>query len=262
MLLAIDIGNSSINMGFFMGDEFIVHRLGTYPLKTVHEYLDILRGVLRQNSIDKAPQASIISSVVPERTLVLETACKELCRNKPMIVTSRVVKWLDFDIENPDELGADRVSLSSGAVELFGVPIAVLDFGTATTVNFIGLNKTSVAKPIFKGGAILPGIGLMLDSLHTKTALLPEVPEVKIEASPSLPGKNTEESMLSGVIYGTMGGVERIISEVEEKEAETYRIALTGGFCQIASGFLKRIDFIEPYLILKGMKSIYEKANA
>lgn len=250
MLLTIDIGNSSINIGFFIGKRLIVHKIGSYPLRSSSGYVSTFKRILRGKNIDKMPKACIISSVIPGHTAVLKEACTLISGKKPLMVSPKVIRWIDFTHYRAEELGADRVSSCAGAVELYGTPVVVLDFGTATTLNFIGRGN------VFKGGAILPGIGLMADVLKRGTAKLPRVP---LKRPKSVLGRDTIGSMLSGIILGSAGAVERIISDVEMQGAERYRVVLTGGYSETVSPFLKRVDFIEPYLVLKGMRNIYEK---
>lgn len=264
MLLAIDIGNSSINIGFFVGKRLIVQKLNSYPIKSPSEYKKLLTRAIKENSLDKMPSQCIISSVVPKHTEIFKKVGTLLFpqpwgvgRKEPLIVSIGLVKWLNFAIDNPSLLGADRVCGAVGAVGLFGVPVVVLDFGTATTVNFIGRAEKPF-KGVFKGGAILPGIGIMADLLHKKTAKLPRV---SLKSPQSLLSKSTEDTILSGIIKGSAGAVERIISDVEEKEASQYKVALTGGYAELISSSLKRIDFFEPNLTLIGMKFIYEKTS-
>ncbi|MDP2168097.1 MAG: type III pantothenate kinase [Thermodesulfovibrionales bacterium] len=252
MLLTIDIGNSSINMGFFIGEELIVHKMDVYPLKLPLEYAGIFRQVLKENNVEKTPEACIISTVVPGHTAALMEACRQVCKMEPLIVSSALSGRLKFGVSEPDKLGADRIAAAAAAIEIYGAPVAVVDFGTATTVNFIGLGN------IFKGGAILPGVGLMRDCLYEHTAGLPEIP---LRGPSSVLGTDTSGSMLSGIVYGTAGAVERIISETEEMEAETYKVVLTGGNCGLIAPYLRRFDFIEPHLVLKGLRSICRETS-
>ncbi|MBI4823331.1 MAG: type III pantothenate kinase [Nitrospirae bacterium] len=250
MLLAIDIGNSSINIGFFEGRRLIVHKIDSYPLKSSSFYFSLFKRFLREKNIDKTPSACIISSVIPKHTHALKEAGKLTSGKKPLVVSPEVVSWIDFTSYKKEELGADRVCSSAGAVELYGTPLVVVDFGTATTLNFIAEGN------VFKGGAILPGIGLMADALKKGTSKLPRAP---LKRPKSVLGRDAIGSMLSGIILGSSGAVERLISDVEKTEAKKYQVILTGGYSGLVSAFLKRIDFIEPNLVLKGMRFIYKK---
>jgi type III pantothenate kinase len=248
-LLAIDIGNSSINIGIFT-PELVLMRLKTHPLRSPSWYGDKMGEVLRKKGIDKGLEGVVISSVVPGHTEALMAGARMLSGREPLLVGPGLDTGLRFEIESPEELGSDRIASSAAAAELHGPPVAVLDFGTATTVSFVGRGH------VFKGGAILPGLELMGRSLSQGTAKLPEV-------SPGAPvsalGKDTVGNILSGMIYGTAGAVERIISAVEELEGETYGVAATGGYMGLVLPHLRRAVLVEPALTLMGLKSIFER---
>jgi len=249
-LIAIDIGNSSIDMGFFIGEELFVQKIDTNPLLQPSEYSTVFKEFLRKKNIDKIPDGVIISSVVPSHTSAVAAACKTLIGKEPLILTHKLKIGMEFQIREPEKLGTDRIASSAGACELYGAPVAVIDFGTATTVNFTGSGNK------FKGGAIMPGISLMRNSLSDKTAQLPDV-ELSKPLSPL--GKDTSESILSGIIYGTAGAVDKIIAEAEEAEKEKFKVVATGGYSGLVAPFLQRCDHIEPALALKGLKAIYER---
>ena len=247
-LIAIDIGNSSISMGFFTEAGLVIQKMDTRPLKPSSEYAALIKGFIKEKNIDKIYEGVIISSVVPGHTDAFETACKTLCRKEPLILTHKLNTGIHFQIDEPEKLGTDRIAVSAGACNLFGSPVAVLDFGTATTVNFIGSGD------VYKGGAIMPGIRLMKDALYAETA---QLPDIEISNPPSPMGKDTTGNILSGIIYGTAGAVDRIISEVEGMEGERFNVVITGGYAELVAPFLKRVDYIEPFLVLKGLKYIY-----
>lgn len=248
-LLAIDIGNSSINIGIF-APELLLHRLRTDPLQSPSWYRGRLAEVLGKKGMDKGPGGVVISSVVPGHTEALRAGARMLTGREPLVVGPGIDTGLRFDIRNPEELGSDRVAASLAAAELHGPSVAVLDFGTATTVSFVGKGH------VFKGGAILPGLELMGRCLSQGTAKLPEVaPEAPVSAL----GKDTAANILSGMIYGTAGAVERIIAEVEELDGEHYKVVVTGGQMGLVLTYLRRVDAVEPALTLRGLKFIYER---
>jgi type III pantothenate kinase len=252
MRVAIDIGNSSINIGFFIDERLIVQKLDTFPLKSPSEYLDLILKAQRENSIEKTAEVVIISSVVPGHTEALFEAGLRLSGKAPVRVGAGQIKGLRIDVKSPTEIGEDRLAASLAACELFGSPVAVVDFGTATTVNFVG------GGDVFKGGAIMPGIGLMKEALFKKTAQLPDV-QIRKPMSPI--GKDTAESIISGIVYGAAGAIERIIGEAERADGESYKVVLTGGYAGLVSPFMKRKVFIEPDLTLKGLRIIYERGR-
>jgi len=249
-LIAIDIGNSSIDIGFFDEGRLFVQKIDTKPLQSPSGIRTLINNFIKQKTIKIAFEGVIISSVVPGYTEIIKEASEGLSAKEPLICTHKLSTGINFQIKEVEKLGTDRIAAAVGANELFGAPVAVIDFGTATTLNFIGQGS------IFKGGAIIPGIGLMKKALSIGAAQLPEI-EISQPLSPL--GKDTIEGMLSGIIYGTAGAVERIVAEVEKTEKEAYKVVVTGGYSEFVSPFLKRIDSIEPNLILKGLKCIFER---
>lgn len=248
-LLAIDIGNSSINIGIFT-PELVLSRLLTHPLQSPSWYRDALGEILRKKGMDKAPGGVVISSVVPGHTEALVAGARMLSGREPLVVDPGLNTGLSFEIKSPEELGSDRIASSVAAMELYGPPVAVLDFGTATTVSFVGKGR------VFKGGAILPGLELMGRCLSEGTAKLPGVaPGAPVSAL----GKDTASNILSGIVYGTAGAVERIIAEVEELGGEDYRVAATGGYVGLVLPHLRRAVALEPALTLMGLKFIFER---
>lgn len=247
-LIAIDIGNSSIDIGFFIEAELFVQKINTNPLLQSSKYSELFAGFIREKNIDKIPEGIIISSVVPGHTESLKKACSALSKKEPAILTHKMKTGIDSHIEEPEKLGTDRIAAAAGACDLFGAPVAVIDFGTATTLNFIGSGNK------YKGGAIMPGPELMRKSLFSDTAQLPAV-TVSKPLSPM--GKDTAECIRSGIVYGTAGAVERIISEAEKAEGENFKIVVTGGNAELIAPFLRKVDHIEPALVLKGLRFIY-----
>lgn len=249
-LVAIDIGNSSINIGFFIDEGLFVRKIETNPLLQSPEYSAIFEEFIRKKNIDKIPDGVIISSVVPSHTSAVAAACKTLIGKEPLILTHKLKTGMELQIREPEKLGTDRLASSAGACDLFGAPVAVIDFGTATTLNFIGSGNK------YKGGAIMPGLELMRKSLFSNTAQLPDI-TVSRPVSPL--GKDTKESILSGIIYGTAGAADKIIAEAEKAEVEKFKVVATGGCSGLVAPFLQRCDYIEPALVLKGLKAIYER---
>ncbi|OIO27381.1 MAG: hypothetical protein COZ31_07550 [Nitrospirae bacterium CG_4_10_14_3_um_filter_44_29] len=251
-LVAIDIGNSSIDIGFFIEAELFVQKINTKPPLQPSEYSELFTGFMREKNIDKMPEGIIISSVAPGHTDSVKKACSALSKKGTVVLTHKMKTGIDFQINEPEKLGTDRIAAAAGACGLFGAPVAVIDFGTATTLNFIGSGNK------YKGGAIMPGLELMRKSLFSDTAQLPDV-AVSKPLSPL--GKDTAECIRSGIVYGTAGAVERIMSEVEKMEAESFKIVVTGGNAEFVLPFLRKVDHIEPALVLKGLRFIYNLSD-
>lgn len=249
MVLAIDIGNTAISVGVFDGEDLKAFKLNSRPAKTSAEYAETIKGMTLGGA---APEGAVLCSVVPGLTQALAQAAKLVTGKDPLIVDHRSRHGLSLDVETPEEMGADRIAECAAAAELFGAPVVVVSFGTATTVSFVGEGN------VFKGGAILPGLALMAGALSSGTAKLPQV---SLAPASTPLGRDTVGSILSGIIYGTAGAVERVIAEVEALEGETYKVVVTGGACDHVLPVLKRADYVEPSLTLRGLRLIYERIS-
>ncbi len=250
MLLALDIGNSTIKLGFFKGRVLAVETLPTHPILRPSRYTALLRTLVRQKNIDKPPEGIIISSVVPGLTVALGQVMENLFSLKPFVVDHTCETGISIDIRHPASLGPDRIANAVAADDLFRRPAAVVDCGTATTLSVTGRTSN------FIGGAILPGIGLMSESLAKGTARLPGV---TMEPPTSALGRDTAECIRSGIFYGTAGAVERIIGQIEKETGLRLKIAVTGGAGQILSRFLTRRHRFFPFLTLRGLRVIYAR---
>ena len=248
--IAIDIGNSSVNIGFFCRDKLYVQKIKTHPILSASEYLRLLSNFIKKHNINGTFDGAIISSVVPKHTSILKKAFKKICKNEPLLLTYNLDTGIKIQAAEPNKLGTDRIAECAAACFLFGAPAAVVDFGTATTVNFVCEGN------VFKGGAILPGLRLMRNSLSSDTA---QLPEIELKKPLSAVGENTKESILSGIIYGTAGAAEKIMLEAEESLGVKFKIIITGGNAELIKPLMKRMDFFEPDLVLKGLELIYKR---
>ena len=253
MLIAVDIGNSSINIGYFTGSDLLVQKIATHPLMEDTEYSLILNDFLSQNHIEKNGFSCIISSVVSSHTNVLEAALQRLqVQGEPdvLIVSHEMETGLKYGIDRPFEMGTDRIADSVGACAMYKKPVAVIDCGTATTITVVDREGNII------GGSIMPGLGLMNCMLEKGTSKLGRVVLVPPE---SALGKDTEGCILSGLFYGTAGAVERILSEIERDTECISTVVMTGGFGEMLSGFIVRPHEINPLLTLEGLKILYAK---
>lgn len=248
MLIALDIGNYSINIGFFTRKGLFVKNLYSHPIKNSEGYASIIRGFLSEISVEKNTLHVIICSVVSSHTEVLIKACKSLIPEELFIVSNEMKTGLIFDITKPEELGSDRIANAVAAYEMFTVPVAALDFGTATTITIVGKDAHYI------GGAIMPGLGLMNKSLSEGTSKLPKV---SLCPPVSALGTNTEGCIQSGIFYGTAGAVERLLQEIEEKVGFKLKVIVTGGHGSMISRFLKRKHTVRENLTLEGLKILY-----
>lgn len=253
MIIAVDIGNSSITIGYFTADGLLVQKNNTHPQKSAAEYRRIADKFLLWNHIEKKQFGVIISSVVSGFSAILEETFRQLApREEVTIITAshKMDSGLRFDVKNPGALGTDRIANAVAAFARHKSPVAVVDFGTATTVTVVDRQAS------FAGGAIMPGIGLMNEVLEKGTSKLAKVtPEPPVSAL----GKDTSGSILAGLFYGTAGAVERILSEIERERDEHFFVVITGGYGPMVERFIKRPHEINPSLTLEGLKILYEK---
>ncbi|OGW26974.1 MAG: hypothetical protein A2X59_00225 [Nitrospirae bacterium GWC2_42_7] len=253
MLIAVDIGNSSINIGYFTKTSLIVQHFDTIPLKNATEYRRIICKFMSQNHLEKNIFNVIISSVVLSHTSVLKQTFKDLIgkeKKKIMIISHKMNTGLRFNIHNPEKLGTDRIAAAVGACEIYEPPVAVLNFGTATTITIVDKHRNYI------GGSIMPGVGLMNESLDMGTSRLKKI---SLRPPSSALGTDTTDCISSGLFYGTAGAAERILDEIEKQTGSKFKIIITGGHGTAMDKFIKRHHKLDPDLTLKGLKIIYEK---
>jgi type III pantothenate kinase len=248
MVIAVDIGNSSINIGFFTESGLFVQKIATWPLMSPPEYLPLFNGHKKEKNIDKTPEGVVISSVVSSHTEVLRETIKKLIPIEPLMVSCKIKTGLKFNIPNPEELGSDRIANAVAAYDLYKGPVAVVDFGTATTISVVGKDANYI------GGTIMPGIGVMNESLAKGTSKLSEV---TLSPPESALGIDTDRCIQSGLFYGTAGATERLLREIEKEIGFRLKVVLTGGYGGMISKFLSRKFDLRPHLTLEGLKTIY-----
>jgi type III pantothenate kinase len=250
MLIALDIGNSFVKIGFFAGRTLFIREIATHPLLPSSRYMAFIRDFIKENNMDKTPEGIIISSVVQGHTEAFMKALERLFTVRPFMVDYAIKTGIRLDIPNPEGLGADRIANIVAAEALFKCPVAVVDFGTATTISVVGRASNYI------GGAILPGLRLMNESLAQGTSRLSEV---QIGAPGAALGTDTYSCIRSGLLFGTAGAVERIIGEIERETGLRLKIAITGGHSGLISKYVKRRHTVIPLLTLKGLKTIYTR---
>jgi type III pantothenate kinase len=248
MIVAADIGNSAINIGYFTGPHLLVQNIRTWPLLSAPAYLASMNRFINENNIEKIPEGIIISSVVPDHTDIIGEALSEMAGREPLFLGHTTKTGIHLAIPRPDTLGPDRIANSVAAYEFYRSPVASVDCGTATTISVVGKDADYI------GGAIMPGIRLMNESLAKSASQLSEVPVLLPD---SALGKDTAECIQSGILYGTAGAVERILEEIESEAGFQLRISVTGGYGKYISPYLKRKHAVMPHLTLEGLRIIY-----
>lgn len=247
-LIAVDIGNSSIDIGFFTESGLIVQEIDTWPLKPHEEYLKLINMFMKEKNISKTPEGCIISSVVKGHNRVLKKALRELTSEEPLMVSHKVNTGIRFDIPHPERLGPDRIANVVAAYEFYRSSVAVVDLGTATTISILGNEANYI------GGAIMPGLGLMNKSLSEGTSRLSEV---TLSPPESALGIDTDGCIQSGLFFGTAGAIERLLDEAEKEAGIKLKVVVTGGYSSLISRFLRREHTLRPDLTIEGLRIIY-----
>ncbi|AQS57923.1 type III pantothenate kinase [Desulforamulus ferrireducens] len=252
MILAIDIGNTNIVLGVFEDKKLLANwRLATDRNRTQDEYGVLLKELFSLSNISmQSIEGVMMSSVVPPVNGLLEAMVKKYFGLNPLIVGPGIKTGISIKTDNPREVGADRIVNAVAAYSLFGGPLIIVDFGTATTFCCV------TAKGEYLGGAIAPGIGISTEALFARAAKLPRVELMK---PPSVIGKNTIASMQSGIIYGFAGQVEMLVKKIKQEMGTDAKVIATGGLAEIIARETTVIDKIVPSLTLTGLRIIYER---
>ena len=251
MILCIDIGNTNIKLGLYEGQKLVTHwRIFTDTTKLSDEYAVLLLSLFTTENIEKKDiDGCAISSVVPDLTIAFRDLVKRHLDLNPVIVGQVKKPVIRINTDNPAEVGPDLIANAVGALSLYGTPVIVIGFGTATTFSAVSKDK------VFEGVAIAPGIGTGAESLFDAGAMLPAVDLHKPEF---VIGKNTILSLQSGLIYGFAGLVEGIVARMKKELGGTAKVVATGGLASLISGEVSCIDAVEPELTLLGVRLIYE----
>lgn len=254
MILVIDVGNTNTVLGIYCGEELIGHwRVATDHHKTADEYGILFKQLLLHEEIDSsAIQRIIISSVVPPLVVTLEKVCTTYFRIQPHIVGPGTKTGMNIRMDSPREVGADRVVNAVAAYQLYGGPVLIVDFGTATTFCVVN------AKGDYLGGAIAPGIGIATEALIARASKLPRIELVKPE---KVIGKNTVTSMQAGIIYGYVALVDGLVSRILRERGERAKVVATGGLALLIGSESQTIEVINPLLTLQGLL-ILDKINS
>lgn len=255
MLLVIDVGNTNLTFGVYDRDEIqCSFRLTTGIARTSDEFgLAIIELLKHHNITVKQIDDVIVASVVPQIMYSFTNGIRKYLKKEPMIVGMGTKTGIRIKMSNPSEMGADRIVDAVAGLDLYGGPIIVIDFGTATTYDFIGEDGSFIA------GITSPGIKLCAKALWTGTAKLPEV---EIAKPKSILAKNTVTSMQAGLVYGAIGQTEYMIKKIkEESKIDNIKVVATGGLGRIIYESTEMIDVYDSQLTLQGLRLIYEKSK-
>jgi type III pantothenate kinase len=252
MLLAVDVGNTETVLGVFRDEELAWHwRLATVPERSADELALLFGGFLERQglSFDRHVTGVVISSVVPTATQSLREMVRGYFHFAPVVVEPGVKTGVPVLTDNPKEVGADRIVNALAAFSKYGGPAIVVDFGTATTFDAISEGGE------YLGGAIAPGIQISARALYERTARLPRI---ELSAPRSVVGKNTVESLQSGIVFGYSAMVDGMVERLA-KELGTPTVIATGGLASIVIGECRTIDQHDPWLTLEGLRLMFEK---
>ena len=252
MLLAIDVGNTETVVGVFRDEELAWRwRMATVPERTADELALLFGGFLQQQqlSFDRNVTGVVLSSVVPSATQALREMVRRYFRFPPVVVEPGVKTGVPVLTDNPKEVGADRIVNALAAFTRYGGPCVVVDFGTATTFDCVSERGEYV------GGAIAPGLQIAARALFEHTARLPLVEMVAPEAAI---GKNTVESVQSGLIFGYAALIDGMVERIA-KELGQPAVVATGGLAPTVIEECRTVDHHEPWLTLEGLRLVFEK---
>ena len=252
MLLTIDVGNSNTVLGIFRGEQLIANwRLTTARQQTVDEYGVLTRNLLGYAGIEPAAIGGvIISSVVPPVNWTLAEMARLYLDRKALFVEPGVKTGMAILVDNPQEVGADRIVNGVAAFHQYGGPCIVVDFGTAITFDAIS------AKGEYLGGVIAPGLGISSEALFSRAAKLPRV---EIKDPGKVVGTNTVASMQAGLYYGALDMMDGIIARMKAELGGETKVISTGGQAKLVTRGSKQIEHTDEFLTLTGLRLIWEK---
>ncbi len=250
MLLAIDIGNTSTILGAFEGDELrATWQMATNIHHMADEYAALLLNLLHHQKLDTPDiREVVLCSVVPPLIATFEELCQRYFHLSPLVVGAGVKTGVRIRMDNPREVGADRIVNAASAHHLYGGPVIIADLGTATTFDVVSRVGD------YMGGAIAPGLVTATEALFTRSAMLPRVELVHPKR---VSGTNTIAAMQSGIIFGYVGLIEGMVARSQQELGEKAKVVATGGYAELIAKETAVIDVVNPNLTLIGLRLIY-----
>jgi len=255
MLLAVDIGNTSTKLGVFEGEKLrATWHMATGVHRMADEYAALLFNLLRQQGLETTDiKAVAMCSVVPPLISTFEELFERYFQIKPLVVGAGVKTGVSIHMDNPREVGADRIADAAAAHKLYGGPVIVIDLGTATTFGIVSKEGDYV------GGIIATGIATAAEALFTRTA---QLPRVELAQPKHVIGSNTVTAIQSGIIYGYASLVEGMLERIHKELGAKVKVVATGGYAELIAKVTDVIDEVNPDLTLFGLRLIYQLNKA
>jgi type III pantothenate kinase len=250
MLLVVDVGNSHTVLGLYDGDKLLHDwRIRTVAEQTVDEYGMLIYNLYKSSRVNTISiKAIVISCVVPPMLNILEPVCEKYFNLKPLIVEPGVKTGMPVFYDNPKEVGADRIVNAVAGYEKYKTELIIVDFGTATTFDYVS------GKGEYMGGCIAPGIMISCEALFERASKLPRV---ELKKSKSIVAKDTVSSMQAGIMFGYAGLVDGIVDRMKAETKSNPKVIATGGLAKVISPETRSIDIVDEFLTLEGLRIIY-----
>ena len=250
MLLAIDIGNTGITLGVFDGEELkATWQISTGIHRAADEYAALLLNLISRGSTSSEISGVAICSVVPPLIAVFEEVCQRYFQLSPLVVGAGVKTRVRIRMDNPREVGADRIANAVAAHHLYSGPLIIVDLGTATTFDVLSKEGDYI------GGAIAPGISTAAEALFMRAAKLPRV---EMLCPPRAIGSNTVAAMQSGIIFGYISLIEGMVARIQKELDQPAKVIATGGYAELIARETEVINMVNPNLTLVGLRLIYQ----
>jgi type III pantothenate kinase len=253
MLVTIDVGNTHTVIGIYEADRLLNHwRLSTKAERTTDEHGVMIGALLQSVGLEPPlrPEGVAIACVVPPLNRTMEELAHRYFQREPLVVGPGIKTGMPIRMDNPRELGADRLVNAVAAFERVGGPCIVVDFGTAMTYDAISADGE------YLGGIIAPGVEISMEALTERAAKLPKI---ELGEPRSLIGKSTLDAIRSGVIYGFAGQVDGIVTRLRDELGDDARTIATGGLAQLIIPFTDTIDEFDDLLTLTGLQLLHER---
>ncbi len=255
MLLTIDIGNTNTKLGIFEGETLsATWQIATRIHHTADEYATVLLNLLHHQGINESDIKGVsLCSVVPPLIATFEELFQRYFHVPPLVVGAGVKTGVRIRMDNPKEVGADRIVNAAAAHHLYGGPVIIADLGTATTFDTVSKEGD------YLGGAIAPGIVTASESLFMRAAMLPRVELIPPKHAI---GTNTIDAIQSGIVFGYVGLIENIVARIQQELKEKAKVVATGGYAELMAKETTVIEVVNPDLTLIGLRLIYNMNQA